>query len=102
MKYTKNDAIKFIKLTKLDISRELFDINDIVNGLNVEAEHGSRDTRTNVTNDDLITTGKIALAHLYEFPDYYKRLQKMEIDAEKYWENRPKRIGRRYKLIKSY
>jgi hypothetical protein len=44
--------------------------------MNVELEHGSIDKRTNVTNNDLILTGKIALAHLYELPYYYKRLKK--------------------------
>ena len=51
-------------------------------GLDVELEHGSRELSTNVTNDDEITTGKIALAHLNEFPDYYTRLQKMENQAK--------------------
>jgi hypothetical protein len=40
-----------------------------------------RDSNTNVTQDDEILTGKIALAHLNEFPDYYTRLQKMETEA---------------------
>lgn len=102
MKYTKNDAIHFVKLINLDLSRELFTIDDLIYGLNVEAEHGFINKQTNVTNDDLITTGKIALAHLNEFPDYYKRLRKMETDAEKYWKNKPKKVGRKYKLIKSY
>jgi hypothetical protein len=35
-----------------------------------------------VTGDDPVTTGKIALAHLNEFPDYYTRLARMEADAE--------------------
>lgn len=48
-------------------------------------EHGNIDPFTNVTNDDPILTGKIALAHLNEFPDYYKRLDKMEEEAETYW-----------------
>ena len=51
-------------------------------GLDVELEHGKRDYSTNVTQDDEGTTGKIALAHLNEFPDYYTRLQKMESEAE--------------------
>ncbi len=51
-------------------------------GLGVELEHGSHDPQTNVTNDDPVATGKIALAHLKEFPDYYTRLTKMEADAE--------------------
>ena len=51
-------------------------------GLEVELEHGLRDPETNVTNNDLILTGKIALAHLNEIPDYYTRLNKMEKEAE--------------------
>ena len=54
-------------------------------GLAVELEHGARDPQTNVTNDDEILTGKIALAHLKEYPDYYTRLDQLEKDAEEYW-----------------
>ena len=54
--------------------------------MDVELEHGTRDPWTNVTNDDPIMTGKIALAHLNEFPDYYDRLEEMEEAAEKFWE----------------
>lgn len=54
-------------------------------GLGVELEHGSRDPETDVTNNDEILTGKIALAHLREFPDYYTRLEKLESEAEEYW-----------------
>ncbi|MDH3208541.1 MAG: hypothetical protein OEO79_18220, partial [Gemmatimonadota bacterium] len=43
---------------------------------------------TDVTNDDFVVTGKIALAHLNEFPDYYTRLAKMEAEAEDYWSKR--------------
>jgi hypothetical protein len=54
-------------------------------GLEVELEHGARDPQTNVTGDDFILTGKIALAHLKEFPDYYTRLDRLELEAEAYW-----------------
>jgi len=54
-------------------------------GLGIELEHGARDPETNVTNDDEILTGKIALAHLKEFPDYYTRLAQLENEAEEYW-----------------
>jgi hypothetical protein len=49
-------------------------------------EHGKVDAETNVTNDDPVLTGKIALAHLNEFPDYYDRLYEMEEEAEEYWD----------------
>jgi hypothetical protein len=55
---------------------------EFATGLEVELEHGLRDPETNVTGNDPILTGKIALAHLKEFPDYYTRLKKMERDAE--------------------
>lgn len=67
---------------KLGIDWSKFDVEQYRMGLNVELEHGSQDPATNVTNDDPLTTGKIALAHLNEFPDYYTRLAKMEHDAE--------------------
>ena len=50
-------------------------------GMDVEYEHGSHDPQTDVTHDDPILTGKIALAHMKEFPDYYERLERMEADA---------------------
>jgi hypothetical protein len=56
-------------------------------GLDVELEHGTRDPKTNVTNDNALMTGKIALAHLNEFPDYYTRLEKMEKEAEEFRKN---------------
>lgn len=65
-----------------------FDVEQFRMGLAVELEHGRRDLATNVSDDDEITTGKIALAHLNEFPDYYTRLAKMEAEAESYWAER--------------
>ena len=58
-------------------------------GLEVELEHGSRDPETNVTNDDLNLTGKIAWAHLKEFGDYYTRLDKLEAEADAEWKSSP-------------
>ena len=63
---------------KLGIDWSKVDLDEFVMGLAVELEHGSRDPRTNVTNDDPLLTGKIAWAHLNELPDYYTRLKKME------------------------
>ncbi len=54
-------------------------------GMEVEFEHGSRDPATDVTHDDPVLTGKIAWAHLKEFPDYYTRLDRLEAEADAYW-----------------
>ena len=65
-----------------------FDVEQFRIGMDVELEHGKENPVTNVTDDDPLTTGKIALAHLNEFPDYYTRLLKLEQEAEQYWENK--------------
>lgn len=69
----------------LGIKWDKFDFEQFRMGMDVELEHGTIDQLTNVTNDDPILTGKIALAHLKEFPDYYTRLAKMEKEADEFW-----------------
>jgi hypothetical protein len=66
----------------LDWESAPFDVEQFRIGMEVEFEHGSHDPQTNVTDDDPVLTGKIALAHLKEFADYYVRLQQMESEAE--------------------
>ena len=67
---------------ELGIDWSQVDIDQFRMGLAVELEHGRHDPKTDVTHDDPITTGKIALAHLREIPDYYTRLDRMEREAE--------------------
>ena len=66
----------------LGVNWSKFNIEQFRMGMDVKLEHGLRNPHTNVTNDDSMITGKIALAHLNEFPDYYTRLDKMEKEAE--------------------
>jgi len=65
-----------------------FDLEQFRLGMDVEYEHGSHDPQTDVTGDDPIVTGKIALAHMKEFPDYYERLERMEEEATRDWATR--------------
>ena len=58
---------------KLNIDFTKFTLTDFIRGINIELEHGLIDPITNVTNNDLLTTAKIALAHLNEFPNYYNK-----------------------------
>ena len=67
---------------KLGIVFDKFTINEFLDGLNVELEHGKVNTNTNVTDDDLIKTAKIALAHLYEYPNYYNKEYGIKIFEE--------------------
>ena len=68
---------------EIGVDWETFDIELFRAGIDVEFEHGSHDPQTDVTHDDPILTGKIALAHMKEFPDYYERLARMEAEAER-------------------
>lgn len=81
--FTAEEAQKIGEI--LGIKWDKFDVEQFRRGMDVELEHGTRDIATNVTNDDPSTTGKIALAHLNEFPDYYTRLDKMEKEADEFW-----------------
>jgi hypothetical protein len=72
----------------LGLDWKKIDLEQFRHGLEVELEHGARDRETNVTNDDLALTAKIAWAHLKEYPDYYTRLDKLEAEAEAYWASR--------------
>lgn len=67
---------------QLNIDWSKFNVEQFRMGMDVELEHGLVDAKTNVTNDDALMTGKIALAHLNEIADYYTRLDKMEREAE--------------------
>ena len=73
---------------QLGIRWDKFDVEQFRAGFGVELEHGTVNQRTNVTDDDPLVTGKIALAHLTEFPDYYTRLAKMEEEAKSFWDSK--------------
>lgn len=63
---------------RIGVDWKKYDLEQFRMGLGVELEHGLCDVETNITNDDELMTGKIALAHLREISDYYTRLDKME------------------------
>jgi len=65
------DAVEIAN--KLNIQFKDFSINDLLTGINIELEHGTINPKTNITNDNLELTAKIALAHLYEYPNYYNK-----------------------------
>ena len=69
----------------IGVDWDRFDLEQFRAGMDVEFEHGSHDPQTDVTHDDPIVTGKIALAHMKESPDYYERLAHMEHEAEREW-----------------
>ncbi|MGN6170693.1 MAG: DUF5661 family protein [Solirubrobacteraceae bacterium] len=87
-KFTSDQARTIGEAIGIDWRTSRFDVEQFRIGLEVELEHGRHDPATNVTDDDELVTGKIARAHLNEFPDYYTRLAAMEAEAERYWSER--------------
>ncbi|WP_315081312.1 DUF5661 family protein [uncultured Clostridium sp.] len=83
--FTIEEAKQIADALNIDFSKEKFNLEQFTMGINVELEHGTRFPNANVTNNDPILTGKIALAHLMEIPDYYTRLKKLEENAKTYW-----------------
>ena len=78
----------------LAINWSTIDAEQFRRGLEVEFEHGSRDPETDVTHVDVMLTGKIAWAHLKEFPDYYTRLDRLESEADAFWKSPAGRADR--------
>ena len=82
--FSEEEARRVGESIGIDWASAPFDVEQFRMGMDVELEHGLHDLITNVTDDDPVVTGKIALAHLNEFPDYYTRLARMEEEAERY------------------
>ncbi|MCI9280114.1 MAG: hypothetical protein HFJ02_04885 [Bacilli bacterium] len=66
-----NDALYAASI--LGVTFDKYTLEEFLTGMNIELEHGTVNLKTNVTNDDLIMSAKIALAHLNEFPNYYNK-----------------------------
>ena len=87
-KFTEEEARDIGRRIGIDWTTSRFEVEQFRMGLEVELEHGRRDPATKVSDDDENTTGKIAWAHVNEFPDSYTRLAQMETEAERYWDER--------------
>ena len=81
--FSADEARRIGERIGIDWETSPFDVDQFRRGMDVELEHGARVADANVTNDDPVTTGKIARAHLNEFPDYYTRLERMEEQAKR-------------------
>jgi hypothetical protein len=80
-KVTLDEAESVMAALNVDPATVAWDVEQFRMGMESELAHGRADPDTNVTDDDLVLTGKIALAHLVEIPDYYTRLAAMERSA---------------------
>ena len=69
--YKLQDA--YLAAQVLGVTFDKFSPEEYLEGINIELEHGTINPNTNVTNNNLILTAKIALAHLDEFPNYYNK-----------------------------
>ncbi len=80
--FTSDEALTVATELGIDFGALRFDLEQFRMGMDVELEHGPRGPETDVSGNDPIITGKIALAHLTEFPDYYTRLAVLEQEAQ--------------------
>jgi uncharacterized protein DUF5661 len=80
--FSADEARRIGEQIGIDWATAPFDVEQFRMGMEVELEHGLHDPETDVTGNDPVRTGKIALAHLKELPDYYTRLKRMEAEAE--------------------
>ncbi len=90
--FTAEEARRVGEEIGIDWANSPFDVDEFRAGMDVELEHGFHDLATNVTGDDPHVTGKIARAHLNEFPDYYTRLERMEEEAKRDWGSRANNV----------
>lgn len=81
----------------LNINLDIIPLKEWRYGMQIEMEHGTWKKITNVTNDNLLLTGKIALVHILEYPNYYTRLKKMEHQLNQYWKGKRKPKILKYK-----
>jgi hypothetical protein len=73
---SKKQAQRIGNLLKVNWDR--VNLEEFRRGIEVELEHGTIYPNTDITKDNLITTAKIALAHLRELHNYYSELDQME------------------------
>jgi len=83
MAFSADEARRIGEQIGIDWASAPFDVEQFRMGMDVELEHGAHDPATDVTGDNPVVTGKIALAHLNEFPDYYTRLDRLEGQAKR-------------------
>lgn len=79
---------------QIGVNWDEFDLGEFAQGIKEELEHGDAmgfGDQTNVTKDDMVMTARIALAHLYELPNYYTLLEEMEDKGEEFWESNDKK-----------
>lgn len=91
---SESEAAAVASALGIDFAAVRWTLGEFHRGLISELAHGRADPDTNVTDDDLVLTGKIALAHLNEIPDYYTRLDQMESRARQAWADRNVDTGR--------
>lgn len=90
MKATRKQAVSAAKQLGILLGKQGLSIALWHFAINVELEHASLLAELGVTtpNEYVLFAGKIVIAHLLEFPDYYQRLKIMERNAEKFWKNK--------------
>ena len=64
------------------------DLEQFRQGLMGDPKQGTMDPETGPAYDGVFLTGKVVLAHIQEFPDYFTRLAKLKAEADEYQSRR--------------
>ena len=96
LRFTMEQALQVAAKLGIDWDEVDYTPADFLVGMDIELEHGTVNPVTDVTGDDPVSTGKIALAHLNESGEYYRELikmeQKLEHEEEEHEDESPMRV----------
>jgi hypothetical protein len=76
----------------LHVDWEQVDLEQFRQGLMGEHEQAAIDPETGLTYEGVLLTGKVVLAHMQEFPDYFTRLAKLKEEVDEYQAGRTERM----------
>lgn len=69
----------------LHLDWDRIDLEQFRQGLMGEVDQANMDPETGRTYDSILLSGKLVVAHMQEFPDYFTRLEKLKAEADEHW-----------------
>ena len=68
----------------LHLDWDRIDLEQFRQGLMGEVDEANMDPETGRTYDSVLLSGKLVVAHMQEFPDYFTRLEKLKAEADRH------------------
>ena len=72
----------------LHLDWDRIDLEQFRQGLMGEVDQANMDPETGRTYDSVLLSGKLVVAHMQEFPDYFTRLEKLKAEADRHRDQR--------------